>query len=110
MGVVLRFESRSNWTRLDPDGARQKAVDEAVIRCCTPFVPWRTGQLARSPLKLSRPGLVVYSGPNVEKLYTRPELHFSTAVHPLAGAYWFERMKASCLEEIREAAIGRKQG
>lgn len=35
---------------------------------------------------------------------TGRELHYSTDINPLAGAFWFERMKADHLEDIIEEA------
>lgn len=45
-----------------------------------------------------------FSPPNKKKHPTGKALEYSTDVNPLAGAFWFERMKADHLEDIvREA-------
>ena len=45
-----------------------------------------------------------FSPPGQKKHPTGRELHYKTDVNPLAGSYWFERMKADHLPEIIEEA------
>jgi len=110
----------------------QKYLDMAVVRYCEPYVPFRTGTLARSPYQATNfgSGEVVYSTPYARYQYygeimspsfpieqagvivgywsrapkklTGRPLNYNTEVHPLAGSHWFERMKADKLTELTE--------
>lgn len=51
-----------------------------------------------------------FSPPGQEKHPTGRELQYSTDINPLAGSYWFERMKADHLDDIvkeAKANVGR---
>ena len=51
-----------------------------------------------------------FSPPGREKIPTGRELQYATDVNPLAGSYWFERMKADHLDDIvkeAKAHVGR---
>ena len=51
-----------------------------------------------------------FSPPGREKVPTGRELRYATDVNPLAGSYWFERMKADHLDDIvkeAKAHVGR---
>lgn len=90
---------------LEPGGRVQYAIDKACIDWCMGYVPWRTGALAMSSNTESEigSGLIRYRGPNVRNLYYgNGILHYSTDVNPLAGSYWFQRMKADHLQDIME--------
>lgn len=45
-----------------------------------------------------------YSPPGQKKHLTGKQLQYNTDVNPLAGSYWFERMKADHLEDIVKGA------
>lgn len=45
-----------------------------------------------------------FSPPGQEKHPTGRELQYATDINPLAGSYWFERMKADHLEDIVKEA------
>ena len=96
---------------IDADGRIQAAIDNAVMSWCLKYAPWRTGTLAMSPFSASTPGMVTYETPYARRLYYHPEYNFRKDVNPLAGAYWFERMKADhqgdILREALNVAYGR---
>lgn len=72
----------------------QKGLDEDVLASCEPYVPRKTGALAASAARATRPGSgqVVwrtrYAGYQYwGRSYTHPG-------NPLASAQWFEKAKA----------------
>jgi hypothetical protein len=125
---------------LEPGGRVQMAIDAAVIRFSIPYCPFETGTLANSPLRASAigSGKVVYAGPYAHYLYygivygpnhhftdkngeehwwsppvkfpTNRKLKYKTDVNPLAGSFWFERMKADHAEHILQEAINVARG
>ena len=102
--ATYEFLSGAN---LRKGGKVQKAVDSAVVRYCLPYCPWKTGALARSPFAASHigEGEVVYDTPYARRMYYNPQYHFRKDVNPMAGAYWFERMKADHTNDILEEAM-----
>lgn len=84
---------------LDKSGAVQKAIDEAVIDLCEPYVPFDTGALKESPKTCSSPGTVVYGVP-----YARRQYYENKGDGGLRGARWFDRMKSDRMAEIVERA------
>ena len=88
-------------------GKVQLAIDNAVVRYCLPYSPWRTGTLAQSPYAASHlgQGEVVYDTPYATRMYYNPQYNFRKDVNPMAGAYWFERMKADHAQDILREAI-----
>ena len=112
----------------------QKVVDSEVIRYTTPYVPFQSGMLAKSAVlhTVIGSGEVVYATPYARYLYygikyapsfpivkdgvlvgfysppkkypTNEPLQYSTAFNPLAGAFWFERMKKDKGDAILRAA------
>lgn len=92
---------------LQKGGAVQMAIDNAVASYCMQYTPWRTGTLARSPFAQSQlgKGMVIYDTPYARRLYYNPQYHFDKTVNPLAGGYWFERMKADHSHDILEEAM-----
>lgn len=116
------------------NGYVQKAVDAAVIRECTPYVPFDEGILAGSANTATEigSGEVIYDqayaryqyygevwGPNIpivengeivgyrsppEKHPTGRSLQYNTDRNPLAGSYWFDRAMADHKEEVLEEA------
>ncbi|MBE6568910.1 MAG: hypothetical protein E7658_01660 [Ruminococcaceae bacterium] len=71
-----------------------QALRQAVLTSCTPYVPYRTGELFRSGA-VTDTG-VIWTADHARKCYyaKRP---FSRSVHPLAQAGWFEAAKAADL-------------
>lgn len=114
---------------LEDGGLVQQAINAAVIRYDIPYVPADTGWLMQSAYAATDLSgtEVVYPGPYAHFQYiglvrttedgrvwanageekpilTDRELVHSTDVNPLAGPYWFERMKADHLDDIIEEA------
>ena len=94
---------------LEPGGRAQQVLDAAVIRYNLPYVPWETGTLARSPYAVTEIGTgeVVYPGPYAHYQYYGESvlgnpLNYNTDLNPLAGSFWFERMKADHLQDIMD--------
>lgn len=107
----------------------QKYVDSSCIRHMNKFTPMRSGMLVRSATLGTKigSGRIEYSSPYARYLYygrlmvssitgssyaslgekkilTPIELSYDTSAHSLAGPFWFERMKAEKLDEIRAGA------
>ena len=95
--------------------AAERQVQQAVIRSCEPFVPYRTGELCRSavPMGTGADGRIVYTAPHAALCYYA-ERPFSKKVHPQACAHWFEAAKSADLAKWKEAAAavfaGRRPG
>lgn len=116
------------------NGYVQKAVDAAVIRECTPYVPFAEGILAGSANTATEigSGEVVYAtpyaryqyygevyGPNFpivengeivgwrsppEKHPTGRKLEYNTEMNPQAGSHWFDRAMADHKDDILKEA------
>lgn len=92
-------------------GIVQKTVDNCVAEFCRPYCPHDTGALEESPFshELGH-GEVVYDVPYAARCYYGTDIHFQTTWNLLAGAYWFERMKADRLQDIlaeAKASVGK---
>ena len=92
-------------------GKVQTTIDTCVAEYCRPYCPHDTGALEESPFshELGH-GEVVYDVPYAAKCYYGTEIHFHTTYNLLAGAYWFERMKADRLQDIlaeAKASVGK---
>ena len=70
------------------------ALDSQVIKDTNPFVPFRTGTLASSPLRSSRVGLIRYSTPYATRVYYGEGFNFRKVHHPQATHHWLEKSKA----------------
>lgn len=100
-------------SRFDPKyDLAQKRLDSEVVRCSSPYVPMRSGQLMRSGengTKLGS-GLVVWNTPYARRMYYGLNYHFSTDKHPQACAQWFEKAKAvhkdAWLKTVQETVKG----
>lgn len=111
------------------NGKVQKFVDSEAIRLMRPYTPALTGTLADSATRGTKIGSgeinqttpyarFQYYGKVMvssvtgspwarrgeSKVLTDRDLQYSTAMHPLAGKMWFERMKADKKDEILEGA------
>lgn len=114
---------------LNKGGRVQMAIDRSVIKYCMPYVPKDTGILESSPYTASviGSGKVVYPGPYARFHYygkvmttedgrvwahagekkpivTNRDLDHDKTQNPLAGPFWFERMKADRLNDIVKEA------
>ena len=110
-------------------GKVQKFIDSECIRLMTPYTPMLNGQLFKSAtlgtkvgsgiirqnipyaryqyygkLMVSRITGSSYATQGESKILTDKNLTYNTSKHPLAGAFWFERMKADKKEKILRGA------
>lgn len=125
---------------LQPGGRVQTVVDEAVLRYCTPKVPFDTGYLIRSAIQASAvgQGLIVYATPYARYLYYGeiygPNIPIfeggelagwrspkGKKKHPTGrkltyqgaperGAFWFERMLPEHRDDIVQEAAAAAGG
>ncbi len=105
--IRVRFEFKGTedflyLMNLQKGGKVQETIDRAAIKWTEMYTPYKTGRLMNSANTASQigEGKVVYDTPYARKLYFSPQLNFNRTVHPQAGAYWFERMKADHTEDI----------
>lgn len=96
---VRRMERRYN--------SIQKFIDNTVVRHMNPYVPMKTGILAKSVILGSRMGSgeLVYIAPYSRKVYLGEKkdgtkMKFSKSRHRLAQARWVEGMKAARMPQI----------
>ena len=97
VNVKLNLNQDKVCGRFDPKfELAQKRLDSEVIRCSSPYVPMRSGQLMRSGETGTRigSGQVVWNTPYARRMYYGLNYHFSTDKHPQACAQWFEKAKA----------------
>ncbi len=97
--------------------AIQKFIENTVVRHMNPFVPMRTGILAKSVVLGSRMGSgeLVYIAPYSRKVYLGEKkdgtkMKFSKSRHPKATEKWAEHMKAARMPQIErevQAYVGR---
>ena len=111
MGVRIELNSTDRMIRereLHPRGKAQKYVDNAVLRYCDKYVPFRTGKLKQSGTThtVIGSGIVKYDTP-----YARQQYYHNTgrgvqgtASGGLRGRLWFERMKAVYKRTILDGA------
>lgn len=115
---------------LEKGGRVQRFIDQKVIDECTPYVPASPDRTLEFSAQVSTEigsGLVIWNTPYARYQYygfvmtdeagrtwvgpgerkpvvTDRPLVYDTAQNPLAGSYWFERMKADRLNEILDEA------
>lgn len=107
----------------------QAYVDQACIRHMDKYTPMLSGALKRSPTIGTKigSGRIEYASPYAryqyygklmvssvtgspyarqgeKKVLTSTDLTYNTASHPLAGPFWFERMKADKGDAIKKGA------
>lgn len=112
-----------------PMGKTQKFIDSSVVRLMAPYTPARIGWLEDSATVGTKPGsgevnqiapyarfqyygkLMVSSITGSswarfgeKKVLTDKDLVHDKSIHPMAGPFWFERMKADKKDEILEGA------
>lgn len=86
---------------LNRNGKGQRFFTHEVRRLSTPYVPRRSGFLAKDSVTES-PGMIVYDAPYARRQYYENKGR-NRAFHPLAGAHWTERMWADRGKEIVQA-------
>lgn len=114
---------------LQPYGRTQKFIDQEVIRLMAPYTPYRAGILEKSATlgtkigsgeinqvspyaRFQYYGKVMVSAitgspwakHGEKKILTDRDLVHDKSKHPMAGPFWFERMKADRKEQILEGA------
>jgi hypothetical protein len=107
----------------------QAYIDEACIRHMDRYTPMRTGMLKKAATISTKigSGRIEYASPYAryqyygklmvssvtgsayalsgeKKVLTNIDLVYNTASHPLAGPFWFERMKADNKDKILRGA------
>ncbi len=87
--------------------AIQKYIDSTVIRHMNPYIPMRTGILAKSVVLGSRigSGELIFVAPYSRRVYLGErkdgtKMTFSKSRHKKATAEWFEQMKAERKAQI----------
>lgn len=109
-------------------GAVQMFIDNEVIRLMTPYTPMLLGALEKSATQgtVKGTGVIRQTAPyskyqyygvlmvssltgsswskGEKKVLTSKKLNHSKNKHPMAGAFWFERMKADKKKEILKGA------
>ena len=116
---------------LERGGPVQQVIDDAVIRECAPYVPASPDRTLEFSARIATQigsGEVIWNMPYARYMYygvlvtdergrtwvgrgeKKPVVHpdrplqYDKAQNPLAGAYWFDRMKADRMEAILEEA------
>ena len=95
---------------LEPGGAVQVYLDNAIIQLAEPYVPFRMGAL-RESAELNTvigQGEIVYATPYAKRMYYHPEYDFNGA--PMRGAHWVERMWADLGNEIIKSVAEKAGG
>ena len=95
---------------LEPGGAVQVYLDNAIIQLAEPYVPFRMGTL-RESAELNTvigQGEIVYATPYAKRMYYHPEYDFNGA--PMRGAHWVERMWADLGNEIIKSVAEKAGG
>jgi hypothetical protein len=127
--VTFEWDPRFKPEMRERFSRAQAYVDQACIRHMDKYTPMLTGALKRSATIGTKigSGKIEYASPYAryqyygklmvssvtgspyarqgeKKVLTSIDLTYNTASHPLAGPFWFERMKADKGEEIRKGA------
>lgn len=114
---------------LEEYGKVQRFIDSEVIRLMTPYTPNLLGTLYKSAKAVPREGSgeILQATPYArfqyygkvmispttgspwalkgeKKILTNRDLVHNKSKHPMAGPFWFERMKADKKEEILQGA------
>ena len=115
---------------LERGGRVQKVIDQKVIDYCKPYTPASPDRTLEFSAQMSTEigsGRVIWNTPYAQYQYyglvmtdeagrtwvgpgekkpviTDRPLIYDTAQNPLAGSYWFERMKADRLNDILDEA------
>ena len=106
----MKFEVHTDFNKKFEKA--QKILDSEVLRRCDPLVPFDTGTLKKSGINSTviGSGVVSYDTPYAKRQYyenagrgrqgiTKKNAHNYKC---LRGPYWFERMKANDLDDIKK--------
>jgi len=96
ISVNVRFEMNINNLNARFDKRFFKAnewLDSEILKDCSPYIPFKTGQLERSG-KVLKPGEITWNTPYARRLYYGTGFNFNKAYHPQATAQWFEKAKS----------------
>lgn len=123
LDLISEYELLANHG-LQPDGPVQQFIDNEVIKHMSKYTPAETKMLMKLPITQTKigSGEIVQKTPYARyqyygklmvssitgsafsngesKVLTDIDLQYSTAVNPLAGSFWFERMKADKKDAI----------
>lgn len=110
MGV--RFDIHTDFD--EKSKKAQMVIDSEVLRRCDPLVPYDSGDLKDSGISgtVLGSGVVTYTMPYARKQYYENQGNGKQGLKKqskhnykcLRGSYWFERMKANDLDEIKKKA------
>jgi hypothetical protein len=97
---LIKFNASFNWNRGGAMSEFQNrarvahaALDSQIIKDTDPYVPFRTGMLASSPIRSSEIGLIRYNTPYARKCYYGVHINFRKVFHPKATHHWLEKSK-----------------
>ena len=98
---MLEFDARFTWNRDSPArklpgrlGAAHAALDSQIMKDTDPYVPFRTGATASSPMRGSSVGVIRYTTPYASRIYYGVGFNFRKTFHPQATHHWLEKSKA----------------
>lgn len=79
----------------------QAILDEQILKDSNYYAPLDTSELINSSLRMSLigQGVLTWATPYARRLYYNPQYNFQKDRNPNAGGLWFERAKASHLNE-----------
>lgn len=80
--------------------AKQKIVDNDVLKLCKPLIPMKSGKLMRSG-KAAKDGEIVYTAKYAREQYYSKK---SRSYDGRRGGYWFERAKQMYKSQILDDA------
>lgn len=128
LGLSFDFPLDKEMKKRLPEA--QKFVDSEVIKLMSPYTPFRNGKLEQNVTLATDIGSgdVRYTSPYArfqyygllmvsettgsawarageKKILTDIPLKYNTFQHPLAGSFWFERMKKDHIEEIKKGTL-----
>jgi len=134
IGKHIKIETPRGWITVGPGGKAsltwntafkpkwhkqyseaQIFVDSEVLRLCEPYVPFETGMLLLSGTLGTEigSGLVQWIAPYARYQYYMANRKKVNQFKPLAGSFWFQRMKEvygqSIIDGARSIAGGEKK-
>ena len=107
IGVNLTPDDLLAAYGMEPGGRIQRTIDQKVIDYCTPYAHYQYMGIVYGPnIPILQDDVLVgwFSPPGRPKHPTDRELTYDKAQNPMAGPYWFERMKADKLNDILDEA------
>lgn len=98
---MINFDARFRWNRNGPAHRlpdrltmAHAALDSQIMKDTDPFVPFRTGATASSPMRGSDVGQIRYTTPYANRIYYGENFNFRRTFHPQATHHWLEVSKA----------------